>query len=148
MSELLNNRELKKKKLKEMLLKLHGGEDEEKVKEEFKDVLRSISPLEIPLIEQELVKEGVSPRDIARMCDIHVEIFRESVSGAEKEIAGYPEGHPLRTLYEENVQIIKDAEVLNLYSSSLRNLQGKIFPMGNGCVSLHLCRQYRGVSCD
>lgn len=100
MSELLDNREMKKEKLKEMLKKLHSGEDEEKVKEEFKNVLRSISPLEIPLIEQELVAEGVSAREIARMCDIHVEIFRESVSGAEKEIAKFPPGHPLRTLYE------------------------------------------------
>ncbi len=124
MSELLNNREMKKEKLKEMLKKLHSGEDEEKVKEEFKDVLRSISPLEIPLIEQDLVAEGISPREIARMCDIHVEIFRESVSGAEKEIASYPEGHPLRNLYEENVNIVKDSEVLNLYSSSLRRTDG------------------------
>ncbi len=126
MSELLDNREMKKEKLKEMLKKLHSGEDEEKVKEEFKDVLRSISPLEIPLIEQELVKEGVTPREIAKMCDIHVEIFRESVKGAEKEIAEFPPGHPLRTLYEENVQIIKDAEILNLYASSLAKQEGKV----------------------
>ncbi len=125
MSELLDNREIKKEKLKEMLKKLHGGEEEEKVKEEFKDVLRSISPLEIPIIEQELVKEGISPREIAKMCDIHVEIFRESVSGAEKEVQEFPKGHPLRTLYEENVEIIKDAEILNLYASSLARLEGK-----------------------
>ncbi len=125
MSELLENREMKKEKLKEMLRKLHGGENEEKVKEEFKEVLRSISPLEIPLIEQELVKEGISPREIARMCDIHVEIFRESVAGAEKDLEKYPPGHPLRTHYEENVQIIKDAEVMNLYASSLNNVSEK-----------------------
>ncbi len=125
MSELLDNREIKKEKLKEMLRKLHSGEEEERVKEEFKDVLRSISPLEIPLIEQELVKEGISPREIARMCDIHVEIFRESVSGAEREIKEMPEGHPLRNLYEENVEIIKDAEILNLYGTSLSNVEGK-----------------------
>ncbi len=124
MSELLDNREMKKEKLKEMLKKLHSGEDEEKVKEEFKNVLRSISPLEIPLIEQELVAEGISAREIAKMCDIHVEIFRESVSGAEKEVAKFPSGHPLRTLYEENVKIIKDAEILNLYASSLLKLKG------------------------
>ncbi len=126
MSELLDNREMKKEKLKEMLKKLHSGEDEDKVKEEFKDVLRSISPLEIPIIEQDLVAEGISAREIARMCDIHVEIFRESVSGAEKEILDYPEGHPLRNLYEENVNVVKDAEVLNLYSSSFRRVEGKV----------------------
>lgn len=125
MSELLDNKEVKKEKLKEMLKKLHKGEDEERVKEEFKDVLRSISPLEIPLIEQELVKEGISPREIAKMCDIHVEIFRESVRGAENEIENLPDGHPIKNYYEENIQIIKDAEILNLYSSSLLRLKGK-----------------------
>ena len=125
MSELLKNGETKKEKLKEMLKKLHWGEDEDKVNEEFKDVLRSISPLEIPLIEQELVKEGISSREIARMCDIHVEIFRESVKGAESEVKELPAGHPLRTLYEENIEIMKDAEILNLYASSLLNLEGK-----------------------
>jgi DUF438 domain-containing protein len=125
MSELLNNREMKKEKLKQMLKKLHSGEDEEKVREEFKDVLRSISPLEIPLIEQELVKEGISPREIAKMCDIHVEIFRESVRGAESDVKELPAGHPLRTLYEENIEIMKDAEILNLYASSILNLEGK-----------------------
>ena len=125
MSELLNNGEAKKEKLKDMLKKLQEGVDEDAIKEEFKDVLRSISPLEIPLIEQELVAEGISPKEIARMCDIHVEIFRESVRGAENEIKELPSGHPLRTLYEENIEIMKDAEVLNLYASSLTRLKGE-----------------------
>ena len=124
MSELLDTREVKKK-LKEMLKKLHAGEDEEKVKEVSKDLLQSTSPLEIPLIEQELVKDGISPREIARMCDIHVEIFRESVKGAESEVKELPAGHPLCTLYEENLEIMKDAEILNLHASSLLNLEGK-----------------------
>ena len=68
------------------------------------------------------MRDGLTPKEITRMCDMHVEIFRESVSGAEREVADFPEGHPLRTLYEENIQIIKDAEILNLYSASLEKL--------------------------
>ncbi|MBO8174867.1 MAG: DUF438 domain-containing protein [Thermococcus sp.] len=122
MTEILKNREYKKEKMKELLKKIHKGEDVEKLKEEFKELLRSISPLEIPLIEQELVKEGISAREIAKMCDIHVELFREAVSGAEKEeLSDIPPGHPLHTLYEENKEIMKDAEMLNLYASTLAN---------------------------
>ncbi|KPU62733.1 diguanylate cyclase [Thermococcus sp. EP1] len=119
MTELLNNREYKKEKMKELLKKIHKGEDVEKLKEEFKDLLRSISPLEIPLIEQELVKEGISAYEIAKMCDIHVELFREAVSGIGEKERELPNGHPLRTLYEENREITKDAEMVNLYASTL-----------------------------
>ena len=115
---------MKKEKLKEMPKKLHSGKNEEKVEEEFKDMLRNISSIEIPLIEQELVAEGVSPREIARMCDIYVEIFRESVGRAEKEVAKFPPGHPLRTLYKENEEITKDAEILNSYVASILKLEG------------------------
>ncbi|NJE84596.1 DUF438 domain-containing protein [Thermococcus sp. CX2] len=122
MTELLNNREYKKEQLKNLLKKIHEGEDVNKLKAEFKAVLSSISPLEIPLIEQELVKEGISAKEIAKMCDIHVELFREAVSGTDElEEKDLPEGHPLRTLYEENKEIMKDAEMLNLYASTLVN---------------------------
>ncbi len=121
MSELLKTMDEKKEKIKEMLKRLQKGEDVEKVKKEFVDVLSSISPLEIPIIEQELVKEGISPREIALMCDIHVEVFRNAVSGAEKDILDLPQGHPLRNFYDENLEIMKDAEQLNLYISMLKD---------------------------
>ncbi|ALV63543.1 hypothetical protein ADU37_CDS18440 [Thermococcus sp. 2319x1] len=120
MTELLNTREYKKEQLKKLLLRIHEGESVEKLKEEFRAVLSNISPLEIPLIEQELVKEGISARDIAKMCDLHVELFREAVKGTEElEERDLPDGHPLKTLYQENKEIMKDAEMLNLYARTL-----------------------------
>ncbi|MBP1912118.1 DUF438 domain-containing protein [Thermococcus stetteri] len=120
MTELLKNREYKKEQLKNLLLRIHNGESVEKLKEEFRTVLSGISPLEIPLIEQELVKEGISAKDIAKMCDLHVELFREAVKGTDElEEKGLPDGHPLKTLYQENKEIMKDAEMLNLYARTL-----------------------------
>ncbi|AFK22582.1 DUF438 domain-containing protein [Pyrococcus sp. ST04] len=118
MSEFLKNFDEKKEKLKNLLLELHEGKSVEELKEEFKEVLASISPLEIPLIEQELVREGVSVKDIAKMCDLHVEVFRESVAGSGK-FDYLPDGHPLKTLYLENKEIMKDSEMLNLYAQTL-----------------------------
>lgn len=103
--------------LKELLKKLHEGEDVEKLKSKFKELLKSIPPLEIPIIEQELMKDGISAEEIANMCDIHVELFRESF--AKKTGHHAPAGHPLHTFYMENDKITKDAELLNLYSSNL-----------------------------
>jgi len=108
----------KKEVLKDLLRQIHEGKDVRELKEQFRDVLKNISPLEIPLIEQELVKEGISTREIAKMCDIHVELFRESVKGAFN-VEEFPPGHPLHTLYLENEEILKDAEVLNLLAATL-----------------------------
>lgn len=120
MTELLNNREYKKEQLKKLLLRIHEGEDVNKLKEEFRRVLSGISPLEIPIIEQELVKEGISAKDIAKMCDLHVELFREAVAGTEElEEKELPEGHPLWIRYMENKEILKGAEMLNLYARTL-----------------------------
>lgn len=112
-------REDKKKKLKGLLKRLQEGEEVGELKEEFKDLLKTVAPQEIPLIEQELIEEGVSTYEISKMCDIHVELFRESVQ--EKfDLEGIPSGHPLHTLYQENERITKDAELLVLRSSNLR----------------------------
>ncbi len=116
MSELLGDKKYKKDKIKDILRELQKGKDVKKLKEEFKDILHSISPLEIPIIEQELLREGVSAEEIANMCDLHVELFRETV--AKKFNIDVPSGHPLHTLYDENEQIMKDAELLNLYARS------------------------------
>ncbi|ASJ04399.1 DUF438 domain-containing protein [Thermococcus barossii] len=120
MTELLNNREYKKEQLKRLLLRIHEGESVESLKKEFREILSSISPLEIPIIEQELVKEGVSAKDIAKMCDLHVELVREAVAGTDElEERGLPDGHPLKIRYDENREIMKDAEMLNLYARTL-----------------------------
>jgi hypothetical protein len=112
------NAEKKKEILKKLLKQIHEGKDVSELKEEFKEVLMSISPLEIPLIEQELVKEGISTREIAKMCDVHVELFRESVKDSF-DVKDIPPGHPLHTLYTENEQILKDAEILSLLAVTL-----------------------------
>jgi hypothetical protein len=114
----LKDSESKKELLKSLLKQIHEGKDVNELKEQFKEILASISPLEIPLVEQELVKEGISTREIAKMCDIHVELFRESVEGAF-EVGDIPEGHPLHTLYLENKEIVKDAEMLALLANTL-----------------------------
>ncbi|ASJ14240.1 DUF438 domain-containing protein [Thermococcus radiotolerans] len=120
MTELLKDREYKKEQLKRLLLRIHEGEDVNELKEEFRVVLSGISPLEIPIIEQELVREGVSAKDIAKMCDLHVELFREAVKGTDElEERELPDGHPLKTLYLENKEIMKDSEMLNLYARTL-----------------------------
>ena len=71
--------EPKKERIKDLLREINERGEIGELKEEFKDLLREISPLEIPMMEQEMMEEGVDAEEIASMCDIHVELFRESV---------------------------------------------------------------------
>jgi len=83
--------------------------------------LSKISPFEIPFIEQELVNEGFKVSDILKLCDLHVELFREVL--ASRELKGIPRGHPLDLLIRENQEILKWSEALGLYASLLEKAE-------------------------
>ncbi len=136
--------EERKEELKALLRRLHEGEDMSSLRERFKEVLRSVSPVEIPLIEQELVAEGIPVQEIARLCDVHVELFREAVSGALTPDQVEP-GHPLHTRLMENEQIVRDAEVLGLYARSMGMVEAEARESSLE-VLRGLARDLRGVS--
>lgn len=103
--------------LKSMLRSLHKGESVEELKRKFKDVLETISPIEIPLVEQELVREGLSISEILRLCDLHVELIRDTLR--PNLLMDMPKGHPVSLISRENEHIAKLAEALNVYAGAL-----------------------------
>ena len=105
--------------VKSLLKRIHEGADPESLKREFGEVLAKVSPIEIPLIEQQLVREGVPIQEILRMCDLHVALFRDYLVG--RELKGMPEGHPLDLLLRENELILKWAEQLGVVANALAN---------------------------
>jgi len=105
--------------VKSLLKKIHEGADPESLKKEFGEVLAKVNPAEIPIIEQQLVKEGVSIQELLKMCDIHVALFRDYLAG--RELMGVPEGHPLDLLLRENELILKWAEQLGVIANALAN---------------------------
>jgi DUF438 domain-containing protein len=111
--------EARKERIKELLREIHEKGEIGGLKEEFKDLLREISPMEIPMVEQEMMEEGVSAEEISKMCDIHVELFRESVED-KFDLEGLDDGHPLRNFYLENEEITKDAEKLGIRVKELK----------------------------
>lgn len=108
MSELINNREHRKKIVKEVIRKLHNGASVDEVKEEFSQVLKGVSASEITVIEGELVKEGLPVEEIQRLCNVHAEVFKGSIDEIH-----HPEqvpGHPVYTMKEENEAIKRHIE--------------------------------------
>ena len=100
MSELINNSEFRKEKLKELILKLHDGKNPEQVRTELLETLQHIPYGEVVEVEQELIEAGLPEEEVLRLCDIHGEVLHGAidVSGAQK----IPEGHPIDVFYKEN----------------------------------------------
>lgn len=99
----------RKETLKDLIRKLHQGADVEALREQFKELLRSVSPEEIARVEEELIGEGISREEIQKLCDIHLELFRESLEKAEP-IA--PPGHPINILMEEHKFLLRFSRML------------------------------------
>ena len=103
--------------LKNILKELHVGVPIEEVKSKLKSALEGIPPFAIPLVEQELVKEGVAVSEILKLCDLHVELLRDLLRPSE--LRDVPRGHPLDLLSRENERISLLSEALSVYAGAL-----------------------------
>jgi len=110
MSEIINNREYRKKVLKELIMELHEGKSVEEVKERFAELIKDVSASEISEMEGALIAEGMPVQEVQRLCDVHAAVFKGSIEEIHKEdiqeIEKTP-GHPLHTFMLENREIEK-----------------------------------------
>ncbi|MCK5773119.1 MAG: DUF438 domain-containing protein [Thermoplasmata archaeon] len=86
--------------LKSIITDLHSGKSVEDVKQRFLDLATEVDSSEIARMEQELIEEGLPQEEIKKLCDVHVEVFKESLEGQDK--LDVPPGHPLHTFVKEN----------------------------------------------
>ena len=109
MSELFGKKEDQKKILKELIKRLHKGEDIERIREEFKRVLVGLSPVDISMVEEELIKEGIPREEIHKLCDVHLSLLRDLLE--KEEVTVFP-GHPVYILMEEHKILLDLAQKL------------------------------------
>ena len=103
MSELINNSQSRKEKLKSLILKLHNGETQESVRNELLLSLSQIPYGEVVEVEQELIAEGLPEEEILDLCDAHSSVLEGRVDlSALKPV---PDGHPVDVLRKENEEI-------------------------------------------
>jgi DUF438 domain-containing protein len=86
--------------LKDIIRDLHAGADMDSVKQRFRELIKDIDASEISKMEQALIQEGMPDEEVKKLCDVHVQVFRESLE--EKDIPSVPEGHPVHTFMLEN----------------------------------------------
>jgi len=111
----------RKQEVKELIKQLHSGASAEEVKSKGKDLLKTISPLELGLIEQEIIKEGISREEMRRLCDVHLEIMKESLGKTELKLKP---GHPIHTMMEEHKKILEFLEMIDNAVKSLKTAKG------------------------
>jgi DUF438 domain-containing protein len=101
MSEAQNgSAEYRQEQLKGIVRDLHGGSDIKGVRRRFAELIRNVSPEEIAQMEQSLIAEGVPVEQVQQVCDVHVQVFEQSL-GRRKRSRVLP-GHPVHTYLEEN----------------------------------------------
>jgi uncharacterized protein len=89
----------KKQQLKKVFEKLDSGGNIADVQNEFRELIKTVSPTDISEVEEDMIKKGMAPEQIHKLCDVHMAALKESF-GNEKELA--PAGHPINILMEEH----------------------------------------------
>jgi hypothetical protein len=93
----------KEEQLKQIIKKLHAGSTVQNLKKEFADLLEDLSAEEIAAMEQSLVNEGFPPTSIQELCEVHVEVFEDSLKKVKDE--AQLDGHPVHTYRKENREL-------------------------------------------
>lgn len=119
MSEFFGLRKDRKEMLKELIRKIHKGEDPEKLKSQFKELFGSVTTKEIAEIEQELIQEGMPREEVMRLCEIHLAVFQEAL---DKDKPSTDLGHPVTILMEEHKRLIEFSDALK---KKIEELQSK-----------------------
>lgn len=89
-----------KEKIKDIMKRLfEEGEDVERVKQEFKDLVAHANPLLIAAAEAELTQEGYTMSDLMKACDVHMELFKEELSSSRRRVS---KNHPLWRLIKDH----------------------------------------------
>lgn len=112
MSQEINNREMRKQAIKDMLRQLHEGKTVEEVQEQFRAAFDGVAASEISAAEQALISEGLAVSEVQRLCDVHSSVFKGSIEEihAPTDASKLP-GHPAHTLKIENAAIQKQIDM-------------------------------------
>uniref|UniRef100_A0A7C2K452 DUF438 domain-containing protein n=1 Tax=candidate division WOR-3 bacterium TaxID=2052148 RepID=A0A7C2K452_UNCW3 len=111
MSELFS-KDLNKKKeaLKELIKRIHEGENPDELKRRFRENFGDVTSEEIARVEEELIKEGFPREEIIRLCEVHLAVFRESVQREQATAAKTSPFHPINILMKEHDIMLENAK--------------------------------------
>ena len=112
----------KKEQLKKLLDRLDKGDNLEKIRDEFAELVEDISPADISSVEEEMIKGGMPPQEIHKLCDVHMAVLKNK-QDYQSQLA--PQGHPIHILMEEHKIILALVNELRDISTSVVNKTSK-----------------------
>ena len=86
--------------LKAIVKELHDGKTPAELKGRFDLLLTDVGPAEIGKLENDLIASGVPVAEVRRLCELHVDVFREGLQ--QQPTVSTPAGHPVHTFMAEN----------------------------------------------
>jgi len=109
----------KKQAFKKLIQEMKEG-GSEAIKEEAKKIFQGLDAKSLAMMEQELIREGVSHDEIREnLCDIHLEVIRDALVEKRIDVAS---PHPIHTFMEEHEVIV---ESLNNLTKLIEKLKVK-----------------------
>ena len=97
------------KQRQESILKIlnfiqNGGELEE-AKKMFQAAFDQVDVAEITAAERELIAQGLDPRKIQYLCNVHADVFKGNIKENKESPEFETPGHPVHTFKLENIVI-------------------------------------------
>lgn len=108
----------RKQEIKDLIKELKTEEDVDRLKGKAKAILENISPTDLGLIEQEIIQEGATRQEMRKLCDVHLEVMKESMGKTEMNLKP---GHPIHTLMEEHQMILGFVEKLKEIAKKIKS---------------------------
>ncbi len=92
--------------LKDILIRLHHGASPDSVEADFQAHFSDVSPIEVSLMEHELMNgdHGVGFEDVMKLCTVHAKVMAAGVQGKEVPDSEQ-EGHPVWLFKQENLAL-------------------------------------------
>lgn len=100
--------DIKKERQDAILKILHyiqDGGDFATAKKMFKDEFDQVDVSEITEAERELISQGLDPREIQYLCNVHADVFKGSIKDNGENPDFATPGHPVHTIKLENLVI-------------------------------------------
>ncbi len=120
MSEIIDNQKQQRVNImKDLVRKLHDGEDSEKVKSQLEDLLDKADYSDVFAMEIQLIEEGIPQENIQKLCDTHTDVLKSHLDA--QEIPQTIPGHPVHTFFQENIAINEKTGLVKLLIKDIEN---------------------------
>jgi DUF438 domain-containing protein len=108
-----------KQYLKSLLRDIKLGGAPEETREKAKKLFQSVDAKTLGMVEQELIREGVSHEEIRKsLCDIHLEVLRDAMVSKRIKVSA---PHPINTFMEEHKILLENLNQLSLLTARLKD---------------------------